>query len=890
MTVVPRRMAGEYHFMFVNPRCLGCARHFASPSRSMLNRDRNLTFRSLIGVAIGIIALAIVAIAMTVWALRSDAAQDAARENGNIATILAEETARSVQSIELVAVELQERIAALGGTTPNRFREALDNEDTYRMLVDRLARLPQASVITLIESNGRYWNTTRGWPRPDISLADQEPYLHFKANPTDPNLFVSVPVQNRITGSWTTYFTKGIASPSGEFVGVVVVGVELRHFRRIYDSLISLRDQAYTFLRDDGTVLVRHPDVGTKGLKVPASSPWYGLVAQGGGTYRSAGDFDSTPRLVTVRPVRDYPLVIDVGVSEAAAFANWERRAIFIGVATLLTLICSIFLLKALTSQFRRLVKSERSVVERETRLAEKSCELERANEQIDAALNNITQGLCMFDKDTRIVVFNNRYIEMYGLSREVVKPGCTLRRLIEHRKEVGLFKGDPEQYCEEIVANMRQGKTSIQLIETTDGRSIYAVNQPIANGGWVVTHDDITERRRAEQQMIYMARHDALTGLANRVLLLERMEEALARLRRRGEAFTIFVFDLDLFKSVNDSLGHPIGDALLKAVAQRLRACTRETDTVARLGGDEFALLQAVEGDQREGAIILANRLLEAVSAPYEIEGHQVIIGTSIGIVLAPSDGLDTDQLLKNADLALYRAKSEGRNGYRLFELEMDSEARSRHALQVDLRIAVTRGEFELHYQTVLDATTRRVCGAEALVRWRHAQFGLIQPSQFIQLAEEIGMIIPLGDWILRRACADAARWPSAYQARRQSVAGAVQEPQPRRHRHRRAGEFRAAAGAVGAGSHRICAAAQELGQPCAAASAQEPRHFDRARRLRHRLFVTQLFAHVPVRQDQNRPFVRRRIVEPRRLRGDRLRGDWPRPGAQHPHHCGRR
>jgi predicted signal transduction protein with EAL and GGDEF domain len=233
-----------------------------------------------------------------------------------------------------------------------------------------------------------------------------------------------------------------------------------------------------------------------------------------------------------------------------------------------LMVICSVLLLKALTSQFHRLKQSEASLAEREAMLAEKLSQLEVAHTQIDAALNNIPQGLLMFDGDARLVVINERYIEMYGLSHEVVRPGCSLRTLIQHRKDVGLFKGDPEQYCNQMLKMIAAGKTSGVLIEATDGRTIYAVQQPLAGGGWVVTHDDITERKRAEEKMAFMARHDALTGLANRVLLHEKMEEALVRLRRRGEAFSLFVFDLDLFKSVNDSLGHPIGDLLLTAVA----------------------------------------------------------------------------------------------------------------------------------------------------------------------------------------------------------------------------------------------------------------------------------------------------------------------------------
>src|SRR5262249_53974097 len=257
-----------------------------------------------------------------------------------------------------------------------------------------------------------------------------------------------------------------------------------------------------------------------------------------------------------------------------------------------------------------------------------------------------------------------------------------------------------------------------------------------------------------------YMARHDALTGLANRAVLLEKTEEALARLRRRGEPFTIFMLDLDLFKAVNDSLGHPVGDELLKLVARRLSACMRETDTGGGLGGDEFAILTLSDADQREGAIVTATRLLEAVSAPYNLDGHQLDIGTSIGIALAPEHGTDVDQLMKNADLALYKAKSTGRNGHRFFEDAMGIEARTRRALEIDLRNALSRGEFELHYHPIVDIATRKITSVEALVRWRHPERGMIAPADFIPIAEETGLINPLGEWVLRQACRDAVDW----------------------------------------------------------------------------------------------------------------------------------
>ena len=299
--------------------------------------------------------------------------------------------------------------------------------------------------------------------------------------------------------------------------------------------------------------------------------------------------------------------------------------------------------------------------------------------------------------------------------------------------------------------------------IETAmrSGRVLAINHRPMPDGGWVAIHQDITAQKRAESQIAYMARHDDLTSLANRAVLLSKMQELLAQVRRQGDQFTLFMLDLDLFKTVNDLLGHPVGDELLKVVAGRLRACMRQTDTVARLGGDEFAILAKADGDQREAAIITANKLLSAVAAPYDIDGHQLHIGTSIGVVLAPEHGTSVDQLVKNADLALYRAKAEGRDAYRFFDDAMGTEARRRRAYQNDLRNALSNDEFELHYHPIVDIQTREIASVEALIRWRHPQRGLIAPAEFIQVAEETGLINPIGDWVLRKACSDAMRWP---------------------------------------------------------------------------------------------------------------------------------
>ena len=270
---------------------------------------------------------------------------------------------------------------------------------------------------------------------------------------------------------------------------------------------------------------------------------------------------------------------------------------------------------------------------------------------------------------------------------------------------------------------------------------------------------EHLAARQKLEAQLTHMAHHDGLTGLPNRILFRQEMERELAR-ARGGEAVAVLCIDLDHFKRVNDTLGHAAGDALLQGAADRLRACVRETDIVARLGGDEFAIVQ-LQADQPRAATVLAERLIADLSRPFDIEGHQVVVGASVGIALAPSDGTEADQLMKSADMALYRAKADGRGVLRYFESEMDAKMQARRALELDLRKALVEHEFELFYQPIVDLQSNRVSGFEALLRWNHPTQGLISPADFIPIAEDMGLITPLGEWVLRQACREAAGWP---------------------------------------------------------------------------------------------------------------------------------
>ncbi len=393
----------------------------------------------------------------------------------------------------------------------------------------------------------------------------------------------------------------------------------------------------------------------------------------------------------------------------------------------------------------------------RRDRLTDQRLAAERR--QLSIAVNNIPQGLVLYDASARIIICNQPYLDMFGLSPDVVKPGCTMQRLIAHRKETGSFDGDVDQFCNAIIHKVSLGKATRQLTEAPGGRAIEIINRPLKSGGWVATIEDITERKRADEQIAHLAHYDGLTDLPNRILFRERLEQALNALQP-GEQLAVLYIDIDEFKSVNDALGHPIGDELLRVLAQRLRGCLKETDVAARLGGDEFAVIHTAIEDRSE-TTRLVDQIHSAIRQPLECMGHLITSDASIGIALAPGDGVDLDQLLKNADLALYGAKGDGRRTYRFFEAGMDERARARRSLELDLRQAISDGSLETYYQPVINLEDGKVSSCEALLRWRHPERGMISPAEFIPIAEDSGLINQLGLWVLNTACAEAVTWP---------------------------------------------------------------------------------------------------------------------------------
>jgi diguanylate cyclase (GGDEF)-like protein/PAS domain S-box-containing protein len=811
---------------------------------------------------------------------------------------LSELVERTLQATDLMLISVAERASALASADDGT--QQLESEAFHTLLKEKMSGLPQIHALGLLDANGIQSNYSQAWPAPRTDLSFREYFQVLKSNPNTAS-YLDAPELGTVTGAWVALEVRPVLAKDGEFFGAVFASIDMKYFQELFRSTSMGDGYAITLLRKDGTLLTRYPMAGQIGMKVPASI--LGTLADSrSGVSRSTSPVDGRARIAAAYSLMKYPLVIVVTQDEDTAFAPWRRTAITMGViaaAMIGLIIIAAWLIARSWGQQERLNAAHAEIIESDKVRALAEAELNRQRDlaeqsmRFTAAVENMTQGLCMIDGDARLVVCNERYAKMYRLPPELLKPGTLHRDIIAHRVRSGLLKGghgnaDVQQQLS-VLSALPTRKRSSRIDEHADGKLIRVTRQPLLGGGWVATHDDITEQRRAEQELYetkqfldsiidnipiavvvkdavtrkfvlvnrafqamrglgrdelvgktvfafynqrtaefidrmdsevlqghcdgknleydvdtqdgtriyatsrivirdndgeakylivvindvterkkseqriaFMAHHDALTGLANRAAVTQQIEEAAARQRRRGDSFTVLLLDLDRFKHVNDTLGHSAGDTLLRQAAARLKALLRETDVLARLGGDEFAIIQSGETSQREAASVLADRIIEIFAKPFDIDGNEVNIGTSIGIALAPEHGTNPDSLLKMADMALYGAKSGGRNGYRFFDPDMGAAADARLALENDLRRAIAQNELELHYQPIIDTKTRRICSAEALIRWRHPTKGLIAPDNFIPLAEDTGMIAQIGMWVLRTACTDAAQWPA--------------------------------------------------------------------------------------------------------------------------------
>ncbi|MDP4003894.1 EAL domain-containing protein [Methylobacterium sp. NEAU K] len=696
--------------------------------------------------------------------LQTRAVDDNERSLSGLATVLADQADRSLQAIELVQDAVLAEFRTAQVTTAEHYAETASKLTMHMALQTWIAALPQANAITLVDRAGTLLNFSRYWPIPNVNIADRD---YFKVLSSDRNLqrYVGRPVQNRGDGAWTIYIARKVATPAGAFLGLILGAVELGYFEDLYAQISPADDAVVSLFRNDGMLLVRHPRRdGTIGRIFPGAGA--ALIASRnmpGDVLRTVSPIDGQDRLIAAHALKNYPLVLSVSRTAEACLAAWRQQAAIVGTGAILLdlgLLGLVLIGRRQTRAQEQLAQAEAARAAAEAR--ERSERDRRVQDaRFGIALDNMVQGLCLFDRDGTLIVMNARYAQMYAVPDDLRRPGTALHALLDHlgvpQRGLGPVASQAlVTACERTAAH---GHAVALTCDFADGRAVDVVHAPIPGGGWLCTHEDVTERRRSEARMAHMARHDALTGLPNRLVLKERMDAALGR-RDGGGPATVLCLDLDGFKVINDTYGHPVGDALLCAVAARFVDRVAQDDLVARLGGDEFAVVQGTPGPPADAAR-LARRLVEALEAPIMVNGHTLAIGTSIGIAVAEGTSGTAATLLRQADIALYQAKAAGRGTWRFFDPAMDVEIQRRRQLGTDLRRALAEGQFELHYQPIVGAHSQALHGFEALLRWRHPQHGPVSPEEFIPLAEEIGLIKPLGAWVLATACTAAARWP---------------------------------------------------------------------------------------------------------------------------------
>ena len=668
------------------------------------------------------------------------------RELSNSALLLSRHFDQQLLDLQHVQEDVVTSLRADGVNTADDFESKMSTLSAHEMLRTKLSVMPHVGALNFWSARGWLINSSEMWPVADKTVTDRRYFQEFMSGKPTPDVIVE-PVVSRVTKNWTTIFARKIVGRQGEIIGFAVRGVEPSHFEDFVASVALDSDTAISMIHRDGTIIARYPkDDAMIGQNVADTDVFQRVVALDGNiSGRFTGARSSEDKIGAVKSLMHFPILIIATTRTETALADWRaqtRLQFFAAALAVVVVIGMVFLIV-------RQLRSQHAAAQR--KLSEKS-------QHLDTAINNMTQGLLLFDSSGRLVICNRQYIDMFGLSTDVVKPGRHLRDLIRHRQELGSFVGDADAYCARFL-DPYGSPVQDAVTSTPDGRTIRLIYKRSPDGGWATTLEDVTEGRRDQARIEHLAHYDALTNLPNRTLF-QRHAEALL-LETEGREFAILYIDIDEFKRINDTLGHLIGDEFLKGVAERLRQSVGPEDFIARLGGDEFAILQDGIGSTEDIHGLVA-RIYQALRTPFDCHGHQLSSDASIGIAIAPRDGSDLFDLLKNADLAMYAAKAAGRRTYRFFDPEMEQQANHRRELEADLRAALAQGAFELHYQPQVDLRTDGVTGCEALLRWRHPVRGMVSPADFVPVAEETGLIEEIGQWVLRTACAEAATWPA--------------------------------------------------------------------------------------------------------------------------------
>jgi diguanylate cyclase (GGDEF)-like protein len=655
------------------------------------------------------------------------------------------------QFAEIIAgqLDLVERLRLKEIASEDDFRKQMASARTHEMLRGKVNTSQVQSEFSIFGNDGRLiaWSNEAMEPPVVISERTYFKQLRDGADPAAPLLNL---LKSTISGRWMLVASVGLRGADGEFLGVMTRRIQLTLFTNFLASLDFPRGSSVAIHLNSGELVTRYPDAdGLIGRNFNNGAvEQRALFNKAPYSTRLNSPIDGEDRLLSAEALMSAPLVIIATENVSTALRDWTAQTEALGrgaaVAIAALIITFLLIIRLLTREHKAtaaLLKQERN--------------------RFALAVNNMTQGLLLFDGDHRLTLCNDRYLEMYSLTRDMIKPGCTLRELIELRKRTRSPAIDVDAYCSKILLDTITGQ--IATATTGDERTVQVAHSALPDGGWVATHTDVTEQESQRRFVEKLAHFDQLTNLPNRLFFRKTANRLLADLSG-DDALAIIYIDLDKFKTVNDTLGHRIGDALLQHVAQQLRQCADHADLVARLGGDEFALLKSCRS--REELMPTLARIHELLRQTFDCEGHPVSSDASIGVALAPTDGYDLDTLLANADLALYAAKANGRHTDCFYNAEMSAATAARHLLETELSVARTNGfgsaGFAVHFQPVADLATGEIVGCEALLRWFHPTKGTISPADFIPVAEDSGIICVLGAWVLETACRAAAHWPS--------------------------------------------------------------------------------------------------------------------------------
>lgn len=619
-------------------------------------------------IAGGVVLMAATAVgtALTVDRFRQNAIENGREGLESAVLLLARHFDRQFEDFSVLQKSIVAELEGAGLQSAEIFRSEMATLAVHESLRSKASGWSDVAGANVFDASGLLINSSMRWPVADVDISDR---AYFNRLKNDASLVEEIEVvSTRFGGMKAIVFARRISSTHGEFLGVVTRAIVPGTLETFFASTGLGDEAAISIHHRNGQMLARFPHVENLiGENLRRGSPdQIKVFDRTSTTTRLVSPVDGNDRLVASRMLTTEPLVVVATKTLDSTLTTWRSQTKFfvtVAVFSVALLVLTLYLL------FRQM-----------------TLRLSIEKQRLDTAMDTMTRGLLLFDQDERLIVCNSRYIEMYGLSTDVVKPGIHFRDLVRHRRDTGSFSGDVDAYCDDILRAIAGSRSA--LVETSDGRLIEIRDEPVSSGGWLATHEDVTERIRAEERIEHLAYYDYLTGLPNRILMRGHLDRRIAELAE-GKSFAILYVDVDEFKGVNDSLGHEAGDNLLCHVADRLRSCVAPEDLVARLGGDEFAIVKAGTGDR--GALsAIAEQVLETIRMPVTFKGQAIKADASIGIAIAPEHGSNLEELLKRADIAMYAAKSNGRRTFRFFAPEFDAILKQKRQLELDLSPAI--------------------------------------------------------------------------------------------------------------------------------------------------------------------------------------------------------